>query len=358
MSDSKAGVKIMDNQREHYGWIELAALLSDARMVRAKFIQADDVEAIDRWRNQFKNKDIFSSICLYSQPDNESQFTSPMFFDIDCAENLPGTRESALYLCQVLMDRAFVPQDCLDIYFSGNKGFHVIVPCPVFDAFYTPQVLELYKKMAQKIQAEGIAFLDAGIYTKKRIWRLPNSINSKSGLFKIPLIYEELRDISMDGIIKLAQAPRPEDSSVIPRLCEKTAQWYRQAIKSVENKNVNRSPFGRINTKFKKGWRMPPCIKAIQNTVIPDGIRHQLYLNLARYYSYLNMHHDEILEHLEAIDQKNPIRDPDSIERTVAFGCEHPGFPGCDDPVLMRYCQKNKCFYAKLKGQNKNNPNE
>ncbi len=58
---------------------------------------------------------------------------------------------------------------------------------------------------------------------------------------------------------------------------------------------------------------MPPCIKAMEQAVIPDGWRHLLYLSLARYYSYLNMHPEEIQERLEALDRRNPIRDPDTI---------------------------------------------
>ena len=87
----------------------------------------------------------------------------------------------------------------------------------------------------------------------------------------------------------------------------------------------------------------------IERAVIPDGIRHPLYLSLARYYGYLNMHHDEILDRIMAIDQRHPICDTDSIQRAVKFGAEHPGFPGCDDPSLKRYCHSDTCFYAKMK---------
>jgi hypothetical protein len=202
--------------------------------------------------------------------------------------------------------------------------------------------------MAEKAEKEGVRFVDKSVYSKRRIWRLSNSINSKSRLFKIPLTYEELRDMSIDGILKLADRARSEDTFVVPKVCDQAAYWYRLAIERFE-KNLTRPTNDKINTKFKRGWRMPPCIKTIQAAIIPDGIRHQLYLSLARYYGYLNMHYEEILERLEAIDSRNPIRDPDSIERAADFGCRHPGFPGCDDPALTRYCQKDKCFYVKLK---------
>lgn len=334
-------------KQDQYVWIELAALLPNGKMVRNQFVHIDDVEAIAKWRKRFKNTDVFSSICLYAEPNKESKFTAPIFFDIDSADNLPQTRVSAITLCEMLMDRAFTPQDCLDIYFSGNKGFHVIVPCEVFKPSYSPHMLKLYKRMAEKAEMTGVQFIDKGVYTNRRIWRLPNSINSKSGLFKIPLTYEELRDISIDGILEIAESLRPEDSFAVPRECQKAVVWYRTAIECLEKKSIQSSSVKKINSQFKNGWRMPPCIKAIEAAVIPDGIRHELYLALARYYAYLNMHHEEMQDRIEAIDQRNPIRDPDSIQRAVKFGCEHPGFPGCE--AFKKYCRMENCFYAKLK---------
>ena len=331
-----------------YTWIELAALLPNGKMVRDRFVRVDDFGGITKWRSRFNNRDIFSSICIYAESNYKAKSIAPIFFDIDSADSVPATRESAITLCEMLMDRVSVPQDSLEIYFSGNKGFHILIPCELFRAFYSPHILGLYKRMAEKAEKQGVRFIDKVVYSKRRIWRLPNSINSKSGLFKILLTYEELRDMDIAGIMKLAEAYRPDDTFVTPAVCEKAAEWYLRAIECVE-KNVKAPSIGKINKKFKKGWRMPPCIKTIEASVVPDGIRHKLYLSLARYYGYLNMHHEEIVERLEAIDQRHPIRDPDSIERAIKFGCEHPGFPGCDDPALQKYCRKERCFYAKLK---------
>ena len=103
---------------------------------------------------------------------------------------------------------------------------------------------------------------------------------------------------------------------------------------------------------------MLPCAKAIQEATLGDGSRHHIYMILARYYSYLNMHHDEILERIEGIDARNPIRDADYIERIINFGQKHPGFSGCDERELQEYCRNNNCFYAKLKnrdGKNRKN---
>ncbi|MCX5636901.1 MAG: hypothetical protein NTX52_04305 [Planctomycetota bacterium] len=90
---------------------------------------------------------------------------------------------------------------------------------------------------------------------------------------------------------------------------------------------------------------------------IPDGIRHNAYLSIARFYSWINMHPNEIEEQLNRLDQKNPISDPHSIQRIVSWATEHPGFAGCDNEALTKYCSKENCFYHRLKPEKKNKDN-
>ena len=145
---------------EQYSWIELAALCARGKMKRGEYVRIDDTNAVTAWREQFDNRDVFASVGRYAEPDHTSEFIVPVFFDIDSPADLAEARESTLALCVMLMDRISVPQESLDIYFSGSKGFHVLVPCEVFDAFPSPHVLTLYKGMAQKAEQHGIDFID------------------------------------------------------------------------------------------------------------------------------------------------------------------------------------------------------
>jgi len=336
-----------------YEWIELAALLDSGKMVRDHYIRAEDVDGLSGWRERFGNTDVFSSVALHSRPDNSSAAVLPMFFDIDGPDDLPAARESTISLCELLMAKILVPQDSIDIFFSGAKGFHLMVAPSVFRASFSADGLALYKKMATRAGEAGVRFVDISVYTHKRLWRLSNSRHRKTGLFKIPLTYEELRDISIDGIKELAANPRPEGTLAQHQISEKTAQWYRRALAALaklEPHSEHRVTTGRT---FKQGWRMPPCIKTIQTATLPDGARHQTYLSLARFYRYIKMHPEEIRERLETLDRRNPIRDPDYIDRAIKWGCDHPGFPGCDDESLRRYCRPENCFYAKLKNHGK-----
>lgn len=336
-----------------YGYIELAALLPNGKMVRGHYVRKEDFAAISAWRERYNNTDVFSSVGFYEEPDNNSACILPMHFDIDCPDDLEAARRSTLTLGEMLVDRIRLLQDNLDIAFSGHKGFHISVAAEIFRAFHSPYTLGLYRRMARRARDAGVCHIDESIYTRKRIWRLALSRHSKSGLFKIPLSYEELRDIGIDGIKALAANPRPEDSLARHQVCEEAAEWYRRAL--AVSAKLDGGSRGQVSTtrRFRDGWRMPPCIKAIQEATLPDGMRHQAYLSLARFYRFIAMHPSEVQERIEALDRRNPIRDPDYIPRTIGWACTHPGFAGCDDESLRQHCRPEKCFYAKLKKNDK-----
>jgi len=332
-----------------YCFIELAALLSNNHMARNRFVRIDDSLPIVQWRKQFNNTDIFFSVCIYKSANSQSEYIVPIFFDIDSQDDLSAARTDAISLCEKIINRLKLPYECLEIYFSGNKGFHILVSCEVFQPPCSNHMLGLYKRMAEQAQKSGIQHIDVGVYSNRRILRAPNSRHRKSGLYKVGLTYEELRDISVDGITQLATKPRPQNSYATPEMCKHAVAWYQLAIKCYEKTIQQRAPQQRSFNGFKEGWRMPPCIKNIQDAVLPDGIRHEAYMALSRFYGFVGMHPNEALERIHKIDSRNPIHDPENIVSEVKWGNKTPGFPGCSNSVLKRYCQKEECFYPELR---------
>lgn len=335
-----------------YNYVELAGLLPDGKMVRDEYAQNDDVEAVDQCRDKFNNSDIFTSIMRYEKPDPQSDFIAPIFFDIDGPDNLKAARENTLVLCELIMPRLKIDSDQINICFSGSKGFHITIPCEVFEPLPSNLTLDLYKKMAANAQDQGVPLIDNAVYTNRRLWRLVNSINSKSGLYKIPLTHKELLHLSIKNIMELAKKPRCEDSFCIAKPNQHAIGWYKDALACMARlKTTPRHHKKHFATGFKNGWRVPPCIKKIQQSTLPDGIRHDTYLILARFYSWINMHPQEITETLNLLDKKNPIADHD-IDRIVDWALDRPGFAGCNNQVLKKYCDKENCFYYSLKSRN------
>lgn len=90
-----------------------------------------------------------------------------------------------------------------ETYFSGNKGFHVLIPTCQF-GFEPTNDEGILKRMAEAIAARFPTF-DTTIYNKTRIFRTPNSLNAKSGLYKIPVPC--ILELTPAAIVEMAKTP-------------------------------------------------------------------------------------------------------------------------------------------------------
>lgn len=121
--------------------------------------------------------------------------------DTDPRKSLITCRE----LIEFLHQEYLVPIKSIRIYFSGSKGFHIEIPTILFGDIKPSRNLPLRFKSITK--SFGFSDIDTKIYFKNGLWRLYNSVNGKSGLYKIPLSYSNLNNYSYNQIIELAKIP-------------------------------------------------------------------------------------------------------------------------------------------------------
>ena len=161
-----------------------------------------------------------------------SYFADFLYFDIDRDGDLPGSLASTRDLVRRLYNRFQLSPKQLFIAFSGSKGFHVGIhaslfggfePCPqlpmqlnVLAARLVAECHELSmeqlqdKEVAKKAAGQHFGDVDFGIYNANRIFRAPNSLNAKSGRYKVCLTSAELIELDLDAILALAAAPRTD----------------------------------------------------------------------------------------------------------------------------------------------------
>lgn len=144
------------------------------------------------------------------------QYCNYIAFDIDNEDNVERSREDALQLLNYWQDIYELRPDDVYIYFSGSKGFHLILYRAIFGELEPCHNIHLNIKKAAIELANGIK-IDTSIYNSTRLFRVENSINAKSGLYKIRLTYDELFSLSMDEIREMAKQPRelPGHKSII-----------------------------------------------------------------------------------------------------------------------------------------------
>ncbi len=209
-----------------------------------------------------------------------------------------------------------------ELYFSGGRGFHLVIPHEVFGQTPALDNHLINRRLAELIQEEtGDLRYDPAIYSNRRQFRLPNSRHQKSGSYKVALTTQDL-ERGEAHILDLAQtcgaAPiRPKGS------CEYLSGLYALASDEVRSRpryelkpqNVSelqaaRQSQPRIVADTKgmppREYRAaigdlihPPCIRQALAVGVPDATlanRNQVTVLLASYLKTIGRGREETIQ--------------------------------------------------------------
>lgn len=130
-------------------------------------------------------------------------------FDLDHEDRTVALRQARQLTSRLVYDYGIDPR-ALAIYPTGSKGFDVRVPAALFDGFEaSPTAHRLIRRLAENLIAGlEIDTFDPSVYDKTRLMRVPNTIHSKTGRYKVPITFDELHTLTLEQIDALAVAPR------------------------------------------------------------------------------------------------------------------------------------------------------
>lgn len=140
------------------------------------------------------------------------QYAGNLVFDLDLDGFLDNDKKFKQLqkeqetLRMILTDFLMIPRKAINVTFSGCKGFHTEVISSIF--LFEKNQPEIYKKLALAIKTK-CPHLDASIYDERRLMRVENSINSRTGLHAIavPHRYAEVTDRA--HLIMMAKTKQP-----------------------------------------------------------------------------------------------------------------------------------------------------
>lgn len=282
-------------------------------------------------------------------------YTDKLVFDFDSKEDIEIARKDAVETLNILNSTYGIPEDAMRAYFSGNKGFHVEV---YTNNKYTPDEV---KAICTNI-AGHLSSFDTVIYNTTRPFRLNNTINLKSNLYKIELELADLQELTIDQIRAKAKVPIKLGFSPVPTSNTKALDVLKDAAKL-------KPVVGTYTGKDIAGIRgldtinydacpkpMPRCLYALSHGVMQSGggERNALFLRLAAYYRGQGMTKQVALSTLEGVAAENAKLYPEhdaytkeELEHTVVnsvFGSKEfkqiPGATGLDpnNEMVKRYC--------------------
>ena len=256
--------------------------------------------------------------------------------DID-SENLDEAQMNLNRLIINLEDYEIDIASCR-FYFSGAKGFHVMIPSQYFQAKPSEDIHKRFRKVAVTL-ANGIN-IDTAIYDKTRIFRLADTKNDKSGLHKIELYPFEATSLEIKEIQKKALMPRGRldiEREFDPS--EELTELYHEDLN--KKKSINGEQ-GKTKVKV--------CMSKLMAGV-GQGERDNVGVRVASHLRQCGLTPKMIYAALEEWNDTNdPPLDNEAIVRIYEQGLQDYEF-GCHDHILKQHCSQECIFYKKEWGR-------
>lgn len=197
----------------------------------------------------------------------EDVVTDTLVWDLDCKEDLNKAKEDVLTLFGRFKD-ADIPYNATQLYFSGQKGFTVVVK---INKEITP---EEARNVCINNFAKELKTADLSVYNASRILRVPMTKHQESGLYKIPLDPKALRSTPVETIKILAKDPTQLTANFDYEVAPYKEEWN---VKLPAKPTQNRTSVDL--TDKPNNWRA--CKWNIKQGNFGDGERHTALTILA-----------------------------------------------------------------------------
>lgn len=228
--------------------------------------------------------DTYSTIYKYDNKNQDlANIIAPLYIDLD-VDNLEKdykklTRD-VLLLCRKLKTMFHIDDSNIQIFFSGSKGFHILVPHTIFGIEPCRDLNDKYKMIALELKSYTITkSVDTRIYDTKRLFREPNTINSKTGLYKVQMTLSQIRDFTYEELIERASEPqfveRPNTE-----YNEKANIAFDRLINDIrerQKKTINH----KVARQMLENKELLPCVKYIIQNGAQKGGRNNTAMALA-----------------------------------------------------------------------------
>ena len=304
--------------------------------------------------NSFES-DTYCTIYKYDNENIDScNFIAPLYLDLDIdniEEDYNKLIRDLKILIHKLVTEFHVEQNDIQIYFSGSKGFHLIISENIFGFEPGRTLNKDLKKVAVYLKAYTLTkCIDTKIYDYKRLFRINNTINSKTGLYKVRILYNDLINMSYDELIDYASKPKDIESDDY-LYNDKASESFTNLIEK-----LNKRDREKINIQVAKEYirkkELLPCVKYILQNGSPNGQRNNSTIALANSLFQVGYNQDEVIEIITTWNEtKNEEPLPDREIRTTIKSAYNNSkqniYYGCSSFRELDVCVKGCPIYKR-----------
>lgn len=197
----------MEAQSSYF--VEIGGRLTNGFFKRNHFIKLDESfgNKLVNFGRQCEGKDMYVCAYMYESLDGKipdiktCRIIASPYLDFDGEIKNDKTfnelKSSLLVTIGAIDQELGIKSESMEIYFSGAKGFHVIIPHDILGLIPSENLNDDFKKFALYIKDKtNNSHIDTGIYDRRRLLRVSGTINSKTGLYKVPITSKMLFDIN------------------------------------------------------------------------------------------------------------------------------------------------------------------
>lgn len=331
--------------------VEIGVRLPSGSFIRNIFTEIKD---IPKYRKKYKNKGVYVSAYSYEDAKNKSEDTllhGHLYIDLDNPEMkdtaqedeaFETIREDGIKAISFLSAIMGIDEDMIKIYYSGQKGLHIVVHSNILGITPMKDLNYVFKVIAKEIhKMSKHKTIDTGIYDNARLFSLPGVKHPETNRYKIPLSFSELRKLSFQEIKDLSKMKR-KVTYKSPLYSTKANRMFKTYItdweKEKELQNRKSGKAGQRKLDF-----LPPCIESILNRPCPQGFRNHTAAALASYYKQRGMSKKDGWEEIKEWNTEHANLNERELSTTFESIYNGDYVYGCATLETLGDCQKDKC---------------
>ena len=284
-----------------------------------KSVYLYDEEALDYFKLKRTLKDFLGK-----------RYIKDILIDIDKGQN---TDEHTLNKTRGILfelEELGVHSRSYDIYFSGT-GYHIIISGEVFNYAQGDTNLPF---IVRETMNNLFSDIDLSVYNRTAIFRCENTLNQKSGLYKVILDQSIINTITPEEILLWAEAPREGNTE---------PKW---GDGELEDKIITNVPQIRVMDSSVEPDNIVPCVQTMYKNGPEEGNRNNTMMRIASHFFRHGIPSDAakaaLLEWNNGqLEDQIIIK---KVEDTYRGGYKY----GCKDVLMAKFCKTN-CIYFKRK---------
>jgi hypothetical protein len=241
-----------------------------------------------------------------------------LVLDID-RPDLDEALADARRLVQFIGQRYPEHEGDVPVYFSGGKGFHVLVEL----ANTPPPAVgfnQVCRTLAEAIGAKAGVKIDTAIYDVNHIVRLPNTRHPKTELFKVRIEPDGLFMMDLAGVLETAKRPQPNGIPSARRSVGQLENDWREAEEQTARKAEARAVVRRDAVTAES--RAPKYLMDFLRFGTDEGERHATLFRCAAWLTEQGAP-PSLCTSLLTEPGRDLALTPVDVERQIRCGIEH-----------------------------------